>query len=93
MMNTVAGAMILGICALGLAVSSSRAGADDTKKNPVIVIDTSMGKIKAELWADKAPGTVENFLKYVEKQLRPLAGGKTSAHSRSNRALSKRLVS
>ena len=68
-MNTMAGAMILGVCALGLAaLSSSRAGAEEAKKNPIIVIDTSMGKIKAELWADKAPGTVENFLSYIQKK-------------------------
>ena len=68
-MNTMAGAMVLGVCALGLAISSSRAGAaDPEKKNPIIVIDTSMGKIKAELWADKAPGTVANFLSYIQKK-------------------------
>src|SRR6516164_9493626 len=35
-------------------------------KNPVVEIDTSMGKIKVELFADKAPVTVKNFLKYVD---------------------------
>jgi peptidyl-prolyl cis-trans isomerase A (cyclophilin A)/peptidyl-prolyl cis-trans isomerase B (cyclophilin B) len=35
-------------------------------KNPVVVIKTSMGTIKAEIYADKAPGTAENFLKYVD---------------------------
>lgn len=33
---------------------------------PVIVIETSMGSIKAELWADSAPITVKNFLAYVD---------------------------
>jgi peptidyl-prolyl cis-trans isomerase B (cyclophilin B) len=31
-----------------------------------IVIETSMGTIHAELWADRAPETVENFLAYVD---------------------------
>jgi cyclophilin family peptidyl-prolyl cis-trans isomerase len=31
-----------------------------------VVIETSLGTIKAELWADKAPGTVANFLKYAD---------------------------
>ena len=31
-----------------------------------VVIKTSMGTIKAELFADKAPITVKNFLQYVE---------------------------
>lgn len=35
--------------------------------NPVVVIETSLGRIKAQLWADKAPGTVKNFLTYVDE--------------------------
>ena len=34
--------------------------------NPVVVIDTSMGKIKVELFEDKAPISVKNFLAYVD---------------------------
>ncbi|MCK5528872.1 MAG: peptidylprolyl isomerase [Kiritimatiellae bacterium] len=34
--------------------------------NPIVIIETSQGTIKAELWPDKAPLTVESFLKYVE---------------------------
>jgi len=33
---------------------------------PVVIIETSMGAIKAELWADTAPITVKNFLAYVD---------------------------
>jgi peptidyl-prolyl cis-trans isomerase B (cyclophilin B) len=35
-------------------------------KNPVVVVETSMGTIKIELFEDKAPGTVKNFLQYVD---------------------------
>ncbi|MFP5213056.1 MAG: peptidylprolyl isomerase [Acidobacteriota bacterium] len=35
-------------------------------KNPVVIMETSEGTIKIELWADKAPGTVKNFLRYVD---------------------------
>jgi cyclophilin family peptidyl-prolyl cis-trans isomerase len=35
-------------------------------KNPVVVMETSVGTIKIELNADKAPGTVQNFLTYVD---------------------------
>ncbi len=35
-------------------------------ENPVVVLDTNMGPITVELFADKAPKTVENFLKYAE---------------------------
>ncbi len=37
------------------------------KANPVIIIETSEGTIKAELWPDKAPLTVKSFLKYIEE--------------------------
>jgi len=33
---------------------------------PVVMIETSMGAIKAELWSDAAPVTVANFLAYVD---------------------------
>ena len=34
--------------------------------NPVVVMETSMGTIKIELFEDKAPVTVKNFLEYVD---------------------------
>ena len=53
---------ILAILALSVA------GAFAQAKNPVVEIKTSAGVIKAELFADKAPVTVRNFLAYVEKK-------------------------
>jgi cyclophilin family peptidyl-prolyl cis-trans isomerase len=35
-------------------------------ENTMVILKTSMGNIKLELYADKAPATVENFLKYVD---------------------------
>jgi peptidyl-prolyl cis-trans isomerase B (cyclophilin B) len=52
--------LTLAVAALG--AGSSVAG----DKNPVVVMETSMGKIRIELYKDKAPITVQNFLKYVE---------------------------
>ena len=44
----------------------------ETKPQPatktVVVMETSQGAIKIELWPDKAPITVENFLKYVDEK-------------------------
>jgi len=42
-------------------------GADTAKKGgkPVVLLETSMGDIKVELYPDKAPITVKNFLAYV----------------------------
>jgi len=47
------------------AFALSATASAQEKKNPVVVMDTSLGKIKIELFADKAPITVKNFLKYV----------------------------
>jgi peptidyl-prolyl cis-trans isomerase B (cyclophilin B) len=35
-------------------------------ENPVVTMETSMGTIKVELFEDKAPVTVKNFLDYVK---------------------------
>jgi len=58
--------------AFGLGVSlgpgAGTAGAQADDKHPVVVMDTSMGEITIELAAEKAPITVENFLKYVDSK-------------------------
>ena len=33
-----------------------------------VVIETSKGTMEAELWEDKAPKTVANFLRYVDEK-------------------------
>ncbi len=38
----------------------------EVSKRPVVAIETNLGEIVVELWPDKAPLTVKNFLKYVE---------------------------
>jgi cyclophilin family peptidyl-prolyl cis-trans isomerase len=48
------------------AVLVSACSAPAADKNPVVVVDTSMGQIKIELDAAKAPNTVKNFLAYVD---------------------------
>ncbi len=54
--------MFIGAIAL---LMTTNAPAED-KDHPVVVIETSKGKITVELDAKKAPITVENFLKYVD---------------------------
>lgn len=54
---------LIGALAVGIAMSANDAAAAG---NPQVAIETSMGKIVVELYPDKAPKTVENFLKYVE---------------------------
>lgn len=40
----------------------------ESTTNPVVVMKTSMGSIKIELYEDKAPVTVKNFLSYVDEK-------------------------
>jgi cyclophilin family peptidyl-prolyl cis-trans isomerase len=35
--------------------------------NPHVLLQTSLGDILIELWPDKAPATVDNFLRYVDE--------------------------
>jgi cyclophilin family peptidyl-prolyl cis-trans isomerase len=42
------------------------AHAAETTDNPRVRLTTNMGAIEFELYADKAPGTVKNFLEYVD---------------------------
>jgi cyclophilin family peptidyl-prolyl cis-trans isomerase len=52
----------LALCGFALALAPLTARAD----NPVVVIETSLGRIKVELYEEKAPITVKNFLSYVD---------------------------
>jgi peptidyl-prolyl cis-trans isomerase A (cyclophilin A) len=46
--------------ALGCSVASA------AEKNPVVLMETSMGNVKLELFAKEAPISVKNFLAYVK---------------------------
>jgi len=52
--------MLLAVCVLGVVAAGARAA------NPVVTMETSMGTIQVELFEDKAPITVKNFLSYVD---------------------------
>jgi cyclophilin family peptidyl-prolyl cis-trans isomerase len=54
--------IFLALFGVGLLASSACAA----DKNPVVVMETSMGTIKIELNEDKAPISVKNFLGYVD---------------------------
>jgi len=55
---------LLGLLAVFTGISSAASAAG--KGNPMVVLSTSMGDIKIELYADKAPITVKNFLDYAK---------------------------
>ncbi|MBP3960906.1 peptidyl-prolyl cis-trans isomerase [Gemmata sp. G18] len=52
--------MVMCFVVLGVVAGSARAA------NPVVLVETSAGSVKIELFEDKAPVTVKNFLQYVE---------------------------
>jgi cyclophilin family peptidyl-prolyl cis-trans isomerase len=54
------------LAALSVGVLAGAAHAAD--KNPVVEVDTNYGKFKVELYQDKAPITVKNFLDYVDSK-------------------------
>jgi len=62
-------ALIAGTAAvliLGSVSLSAQPPAAAAKPNPRVTLDTSKGKIVVELFPDKAPKTVANFLQYVK---------------------------
>jgi len=59
---------ILAIIAVSISINKSEVIAEDKDEkggNPVVLIKTSKGDIKVELYKEKAPISVENFLSYV----------------------------
>ncbi len=58
-------ALFLVLC-LSLVALAIPPAALATGKNPVVLMETSLGNIKIELYPQKAPVTVKNFLDYVK---------------------------
>ena len=59
---------ITAVLAAAVPAADEKAPADTAKEkgNPMVILSTTMGDIKVELFADKAPGTVQNFLEYTK---------------------------
>lgn len=59
--------LLLSAC-LAIASASCLALSNDapTSAHPIVLMETSAGNIKIELYQDKAPETVSNFLRYVD---------------------------
>jgi len=51
---------------LSISMSVTQAQSDDPTENPRVLMKTTDGDITIELFADKSPITVENFLQYVD---------------------------
>src|ERR1700730_16343444 len=57
--------LALGVVLAAANVSFAAPGKEE-EKNPVVVMETSMGTIEIELYKEKAPITVKNFMGYVD---------------------------
>ena len=60
--------LLLGTLGAISLASSALAAEVPLAENPVVEIKTSLGTIKVELFQDKAPITVKNFLSYVDEK-------------------------
>src|SRR6202035_3395180 len=56
------------LCCLPALVLLAIPACGPSAPNPEVVIDTSMGKIKVELYQEKSSVTVKNFLRYVDEK-------------------------
>jgi cyclophilin family peptidyl-prolyl cis-trans isomerase len=61
-----AGSMAAAGCSKAPEKASAPKAADTAAAGPAVVIKTSKGTIEVELYPDKAPATVKNFLDYVD---------------------------
>ncbi len=61
--------VIISSCFMILQSFASAAGPEKNAQpaNPVVLMKTSLGTIRIELWPAKAPETVKNFLQYVDE--------------------------
>jgi cyclophilin family peptidyl-prolyl cis-trans isomerase len=64
-MSNIFAGIVVGL-GLSACLSVHAVSAQGEAKHPVVVLETSLGAITIELDKEKAPITVENFLKYVD---------------------------
>ncbi len=58
--------ILMAICLIPAGIAFAKSPAAKTSKNPVVIMETSMGNIKIELFQKEAPLSVKNFLSYVQ---------------------------
>jgi peptidyl-prolyl cis-trans isomerase A (cyclophilin A) len=58
--------LVILACALPVLCAGVVGAAEPAAKNPVVLMQTSLGNIKLELFAAEAPLSVKNFLDYVK---------------------------
>lgn len=55
------------VLTMGMFTYFGVVNASETPSHPIIIMETSLGIIKLELYPDKAPVTAQNFLQYVRE--------------------------
>lgn len=58
---------VLALCLLVMTILFGTGNSLAAETNPVVIMETSMGRIIVQLYPDKAPVTVQNFLRYVDE--------------------------
>jgi peptidyl-prolyl cis-trans isomerase B (cyclophilin B) len=58
---------LLFLCFGAFALAAEAGGGSTAKAKPQVKLQTNLGAIVLELYPDKAPATVENFLRYVNE--------------------------
>lgn len=72
----------IGIAFSFLVIAGMADAQEESKKNPVAVMKTSMGEITLELFADEAPKTVNNFLDLAEGRKEFMVAGSNDKATR-----------
>lgn len=57
--------LVILACGLPILCAGVSGAAEPAIKNPVVLMETSLGNVKLELFANEAPLSVKNFLDYV----------------------------
>ena len=65
--RNVCGRLLIAIMMMAMTLMVSISARTEDAQNPRVLIETTDGDITIELFADKSPVTVENFLRYVDE--------------------------
>lgn len=68
MLFRTASSIIIAAGLLCAALSPAGLRAEERTANPMVIVKTTLGDFTIELYPDKAPITVENFINYVDKK-------------------------
>jgi peptidyl-prolyl cis-trans isomerase A (cyclophilin A) len=62
--------LVILACGLTILCAGVKGAAEQAAGNPVVLMETSLGNVKLELFPKEAPISVKNFLDYVNSPVR-----------------------